>query len=81
MEKWQTKEKEANDRLQNDANEIEKLTVKMNAYQKKISEIKHKIGQLGGIPSQQLLNQFKNKSLKALYKAMEQAKNNLKQYK
>lgn len=74
------KEKEAQEKIEADAKDLEKLASKLNILQQKIAECTHKITELGALPSQEIYNKFNNMSTKQLFKEMEKANNHLKKY-
>lgn len=74
------KEKEAQEKIEADAKDFEKLASKLNILQQKIAECTQKITELGALPSQDIYNKFNNMSTKLLFKEMEKANNHLKKY-
>lgn len=74
------KEKEAQEKIESDAKDLEKLASKMNLLQNKISECTQKITELGAIPNQESISKFQTMSTKQLFKKMEEANNHLKKY-
>lgn len=74
------KEKEAQEKIEADAKDFEKLASKLNILQQKIAECTQKITELGALPSQEIYNKFNNMSTKLLFKEMEKANNHLKKY-
>lgn len=74
------KEKEAQEKIEADAKDFEKLASKLNILQQKIVECTQKITELGALPSQEIYNKFNNMSTKQLFKEMEKANNHLKKY-
>ncbi|XP_070151375.1 structural maintenance of chromosomes protein 3 [Polyergus mexicanus] len=80
VEKWKLKEKEAQEKIEADAKDFEKLASKLNILQQKIAECTQKITELGALPSQEIYNKFNNMSTKQLFKEMEKANNHLKKY-
>ncbi|KOC70556.1 Structural maintenance of chromosomes protein 3, partial [Habropoda laboriosa] len=80
VEKWKVKEKEAQEKIEADAKDLEKLASKLNILQQKIVECTHKITELGALPSHEVYSKFSVMSTKQLFKEMEKANNHLKKY-
>ncbi|XP_071572251.1 structural maintenance of chromosomes protein 3 [Temnothorax nylanderi] len=80
VEKWKLKEKEAQEKIEADAKDLEKLTSKLNILQQKIVECTQKITELGALPSHEAYSRFNTMSTKQLFKEMEKANNHLKKY-
>lgn len=74
------KEKEAQERIEADAKDLEKLASKLNILQQKIVECTQKITELGALPSHDAYSKFNTMSTKQLFKEMEKANNHLKKY-
>ncbi|XP_053978821.1 structural maintenance of chromosomes protein 3 [Hylaeus anthracinus] len=79
-EKWKVKEKEAQEKIEADAKDLEKLASKSNILQQKIVECTQKITELGALPSHDVYSKFSVMSTKQLFKEMEKANNHLKKY-
>ncbi|RLU23029.1 hypothetical protein DMN91_005307 [Ooceraea biroi] len=80
VEKWKLKEKEAQEKIEADAKDLEKLASKLNILQQKIGECTQKIAELGALPSNEAFSKFNTMSTKQLFKEMEKANNHLKKY-
>lgn len=80
MEKWKAKEKEAQEKIDADAKDLEKLASKVNIFQQKITECTQKITELGALPSPEAHMKFNSMSTKMLFREMEKANNHLKKY-
>lgn len=80
VEKWKIKEKEAQEKIEADAKDLEKLASKLNILQQKIVECTQKITELGALPSHEVYSKFSVMSTKQLFKEMEKANNHLKKY-
>ncbi|KAG5329047.1 SMC3 protein, partial [Acromyrmex heyeri] len=80
VEKWKLKEKEAQEKIEADAKDLEKLASKLNILQQKIVECTQKITELGALPSHEAYSKFSTMSTKQLFKEMEKANNHLKKY-
>lgn len=74
------KEKEAQEKIEADAKDLEKLASKLNILQQKIVECTQKITELGALPSHEAYSKFSTMSTKQLFKEMEKANNHLKKY-
>lgn len=74
------KEKEAQEKIEADAKDLEKLASKLNILQQKIVECTQKITDLGALPSHEAYSRFNTMSTKQLFKEMEKANNHLKKY-
>lgn len=73
-------EKEYQEKLDNDAKDLEKIASKVNMLEKNIAECTQKIAELGALPSKDLHSKYVNYSTKQLLKEMEKANNQLKKY-
>ncbi|XP_012273466.1 structural maintenance of chromosomes protein 3 [Orussus abietinus] len=80
VEKWKAKEKEAQDKIEADAKDLEKLASKANILEQKIVECTQKITDLGALPSHDAYSKFITMTTKSLFKEMEKANNHLKKY-
>ncbi|XP_076247066.1 structural maintenance of chromosomes 3 [Calliopsis andreniformis] len=80
VEKWKIKEKEAQEKIEADAKDLEKLASKLNILQQKIVECTQKITELGALPSHDVYSKFSAMTTKQLFKEMEKANNHLKKY-
>lgn len=57
-EKWKKSEKDAQDKIDEDARHLEKFASKMQVLEQKIAECVSKIGQLGALPAQDLYSHY-----------------------
>ncbi|XP_017887134.1 structural maintenance of chromosomes protein 3 [Ceratina calcarata] len=80
VERWKIKEKEAQEKIDADAKDLEKLASKLNILQQKIVECTQKITELGALPSHDVYAKFCEMTTKQLFKEMEKANNHLKKY-
>lgn len=80
MEKWKLAEKEAQEKIEADAKDLEKLASKQNLVQQKITECTQKITELGALPSHEAFGKLSKLSTKQLFREMEKANNHLKKY-
>ena len=80
VEKWKAKEKDAQEKIESDAKDLEKLASKQNILQQKIAECTQKITELGALPSPEAYAKFTTMSTKQLFREMEKANNHLKKY-
>ncbi|XP_015607337.1 structural maintenance of chromosomes protein 3 [Cephus cinctus] len=80
VEKWKMKEKEAQEKIDADAKDLEKLASKLNILEQKIVECTQKITELGALPSHEIYSKFNGMSTKQLFREMEKANNHLKKY-
>lgn len=58
LESWKKKEKDAQDKIDEDAKHLEKFASKQNLLEQKIAESVEKINQLGALPAQDLYSQY-----------------------
>lgn len=58
MEKWKKTEKEAQDKIDEDAKHLEKFASKQNILEQKVAESVEKISQLGALPAQDLYSHY-----------------------
>ncbi|XP_069679641.1 structural maintenance of chromosomes protein 3 isoform X2 [Periplaneta americana] len=80
QDKWKLKEKEAQEKIEEDAKDLEKMASKQNLLQQKIAECTKKIQELGSLPSPDIYSKYQNMSTKNLFKEMEKANSHLKKY-
>ncbi|XP_026496209.1 structural maintenance of chromosomes protein 3 [Vanessa tameamea] len=81
LDKWRTKEKEAQDKMEEDAKGLEKMASKEVLLQEKIQESLDKIAALGTLPNApELHSKYQKMSLKQLFKELEKANQHLKKY-
>lgn len=66
LENWKKKEKDAQDRIDEDAKHLEKFATKQNLLEQKIAESVEKINQLGALPAQDLYSQYSKMSSKSV---------------
>lgn len=80
VERWKLAEKEAQEKIDADAKDLEKLASKQNIVQQKITECTQKITELGALPSNEAFGKLIKLSTKQLFREMEKANNHLKKY-
>ncbi|KAF9799978.1 hypothetical protein SFRURICE_000990 [Spodoptera frugiperda] len=81
LDKWRNKEKEAQDKMEEDAKGLEKMASKEVLLQEKIQESLDKIAALGTLPNAPELHaKYQKMSLKQLFKELEKANQHLKKY-
>nr|CAD7394287.1 unnamed protein product [Timema cristinae] len=80
QDKGKTKEKEIQEKIQEDAKDLEKMASKQNTLQSKIADCTKKIQELGSLPSPEIYAKYQNLSTKNLFKEMEKANSHLKKY-
>lgn len=80
LEKWRMKEKELQEKMEEDAKDLEKMTSRHNTLMSKVDECTKKISDLGSLPQPEMINKYMNLSQKALFKEMEKANTHLKKY-
>lgn len=66
LESWKKKERDAQDKIDEDAKHLEKFASKQNLLEQKIAESVEKINQLGALPSQDLYSHYKKMSSKSV---------------
>lgn len=66
LETWKKREKEAQDKIDEDAKHLEKFVSKQNLLEQKITECVEKINQLGALPAQDLYSQYTKMSQRAV---------------
>ncbi|UYV73509.1 SMC3 [Cordylochernes scorpioides] len=79
LEHWKSQEREYQERIGEDAKDLEKMTSKQSLLFKKKEECMKKIRELGSLPSE-AFEKYHNLSSKQLYKKLEQANHELKKY-
>ncbi|XP_054714183.1 structural maintenance of chromosomes protein 3-like [Uloborus diversus] len=79
LEGWKAQEKENQEKMNEDAKELEKMTSKQSVLLKKKEEFTRKIRELGSLPSD-AFEKYQNLSYKQLYKKLEQCNHELKKY-
>lgn len=77
-ERSKAEERECQERIGEDAKDLEKLATKQNTLQQKINDCVKKIRELGSIPTD--ADKYANTPLKQLYSQLEKANQQLKQY-
>ncbi|XP_013173489.1 PREDICTED: structural maintenance of chromosomes protein 3 [Papilio xuthus] len=81
LDKWRNKEKEAQDKMEEDAKGLEKMASKEVLLQEKIQESLDKIAALGTLSNAPELHaKYQKMSLKQLFKELEKANQHLKKY-
>ncbi|KAJ8673058.1 hypothetical protein QAD02_004319 [Eretmocerus hayati] len=80
IEHWKAIEKEAQDSIDEDARELEKLVSRINRLQQSITDCTQRISELGALPNREFLARFAGKSTKQLFKKLEEAKKEIKKY-
>ncbi|CAH2261657.1 jg12215, partial [Pararge aegeria aegeria] len=81
LDKWRNKEKEAQDKMEEDAKGLEKMASKEVLLREKIQESLDKIAALGTLPNApELHSKYQKLSLKQLFKELEKANQHLKKY-
>lgn len=66
LEKWKKAEKEAQEKIDEDARHLEKYASKMNLVEQKIAECLSKISQLGALPAQDLYSHYNKLSVRTV---------------
>lgn len=66
LESWKKKEKDAQDRIDEDAKHLEKFATKQNLLEQKIAESVEKINQLGALPAQDMYSSYVKMSSRAV---------------
>lgn len=66
LEKWRKAEKEANDKIDEDAKYLEKFATKQNLLEQKVTECIEKINSLGALPAQELHKHYAQMSSRAV---------------
>jgi len=79
LEHWKGQEREHQEKINEDAKELEKMSSKQSLLIKKKEECIRKIRELGSLPSD-AFETYKNLSSKQLFKKLEQSNHELKKY-
>ncbi|GIY08074.1 structural maintenance of chromosomes protein 3 [Caerostris darwini] len=79
LEHWKAQERDFQERINEDAKDLEKMTSKQSLLLKKKEEFTRKIRELGSLPSD-AFEKYQNLSYKQLYKKLEQCNHELKKY-
>ncbi|CAL1280118.1 unnamed protein product [Larinioides sclopetarius] len=79
LEHWKAQERDFQERINEDAKDLEKMTSKQSLLLKKKDEFTRKIRELGSLPSD-AFEKYQNLSYKQLYKKLEQCNHELKKY-
>lgn len=66
LDKWKKTEKDAQDRIDEDAKHLEKFATKQNLLEQKVSECVEKINQLGALPADDLYSHYVKFSSRAV---------------
>lgn len=66
LESWKKKEREAQEKIDEDAKHLEKFASKQNLLEQKIAESVEKINQLGALPAQDLYSHYVKMSSKSV---------------
>lgn len=66
LENFKKKEREAQDKIDEDAKHLEKFASKQNLLEQKIAESVEKINQLGALPAQDLYSNYVKMSSKSV---------------
>lgn len=64
QDEWKLREKEAREKIEEDAKDLEKMASKQNLLQQKIAECTKKIQELGSLPSPEIYSKYQNLSTK-----------------
>lgn len=79
LEHWKSQERDYQERINEDAKDLEKMTSKQSLLLKKKEECMRKIRELGSLPSD-AFEKYQNLSFKQLFKKLEQCNQELKKY-
>ncbi|XP_022671008.1 structural maintenance of chromosomes protein 3-like [Varroa destructor] len=79
LEHWKGQERDWQDRINDDAKDLEKMSSRQSVLLKKKDECMKKIRDLGSLPSD-AFEKYQNLTLKQLFKKLDQANNELKKY-
>lgn len=79
LEMWKSREREHQERINEDAKELEKMTNKQSLLLKKKDDCMKKIRELGSLPSD-AFEKYQNLGSKQLFKKLEQCNEELKKY-
>lgn len=66
LEKWRMKEKELQEKMEEDAKDLEKMASRHNTLMAKVEECTKKISDLGSLPQPEMINKYMNLSQKAV---------------
>lgn len=66
LDKWKKSEKEAQEKIDEDAKHLEKFATKQNLLEQKVAECVEKINQLGALPSDELYSAYVKMSSRAV---------------
>ncbi|XP_042143182.1 structural maintenance of chromosomes protein 3 [Ixodes scapularis] len=79
LENWKSQERDWQERINDDAKDLEKMTSRQSLLLKKKDECMRKIRELGSLPAD-AFEKYQNLSLKQLFKKLEQSNHELKKY-
>ncbi|KAL1425431.1 hypothetical protein MTO96_003513 [Rhipicephalus appendiculatus] len=79
LEHWKSQERDWQERINDDAKDLEKMTSRQSVLLKKKDECMRKIRELGSLPAD-AFEKYQNLSLKQLFKKLEQCNHELKKY-
>ncbi|KAK8783138.1 hypothetical protein V5799_015521 [Amblyomma americanum] len=79
LEHWKSQERDWQERINDDAKDLEKMTSRQSVLLKKKEECTRKIRELGSLPGD-AFEKYQNLSLKQLFKKLEQSNHELKKY-
>ncbi|XP_070387462.1 structural maintenance of chromosomes protein 3 isoform X2 [Dermacentor albipictus] len=79
LEHWKSQERDWQERINDDAKDLEKMTSRQSVLLKKKEECMRKIRELGSLPAD-AFEKYQNLSLKQLFKKLEQCNHELKKY-
>jgi len=79
LEKWRGKEKDIQDKIGDDAKELDKISQKQSLLVKKRDDCMKKIRELGSLPSD-AFEKYQNMNIKQLFKKLESCNQQLKRY-
>ncbi|KAL3222361.1 hypothetical protein MRX96_028458 [Rhipicephalus microplus] len=79
LEHWKSQERDWQERINDDAKDLEKMTSRQSVLLKKKEECTRKIRELGSLPAD-AFEKYQNLSLKQLFKKLEQCNHELKKY-
>lgn len=79
LEHWKSQERDYQERINEDAKDLEKMTSKQSLLLKKKEECMRKIRELGSLPSD-AFEKYQNLTFKQLFKKLEQCNQELKKY-
>lgn len=58
VEKWRVQEKDAQEKLDNDAKDLSKVSQKQSLLRQKVDECTNKISELGAIPNPEMISKY-----------------------